>query len=45
MMFYLIETGEPVHEFTNTVMGLAAFFQKDFKPALLNGQKCLGSHK
>jgi hypothetical protein len=33
--------GEPVIEFTNSVMRLAAFFEKDFKPALLNGQKCL----
>jgi hypothetical protein len=32
--------GEPVQEFTNTVMRLSAFFEKDFKPALLNGQKC-----
>lgn len=33
--------GEPVIEFTKSVMRLAAFFEKDFKPALLNGQKCL----
>ena len=33
--------GEPVQEFTNTVKKLSIFFEKDFKPALLNGQKCL----
>lgn len=33
--------GELVQELTNTVIGLAAFFEKDFKPALLDGQKCL----
>ena len=33
--------GEPVKEFTNTVSRLAAFFEKDFKPAFNNGQKCL----
>lgn len=33
--------GEPVKEFTNAVSRLASLFEKDFKPALLNGQKCL----
>ena len=33
--------GEPVEELTNTVIKLAAFFEKDFKPALINGKKCL----
>ena len=33
--------GEPVQELTNTVTRLAALFEKDFKPAFLNGQKCL----
>lgn len=33
--------GEPVKEITNIVTRLAALFEKNFKPALLNGQKCL----
>ncbi len=33
--------GEPVKEITSTVKKLAAFFEKDFKPAFINGQKCL----
>jgi hypothetical protein len=33
--------GEPVQELTNTVTRLAALFEKDFKPAFLNGQRCL----
>jgi len=33
--------GEPVQEMNNTVIKLASLFEKDFKPALLNGQKCL----
>jgi hypothetical protein len=33
--------GEPVKEITDTVIKLSSLFQKDFKPALLNGQKCL----
>jgi hypothetical protein len=35
------KTGEPVQEMNNTVIKLASLFEKDFKPALLNGQKCL----
>lgn len=33
--------GEPVQGFNNTVMRLAAFFEKDFNPAFLDGKKCL----
>lgn len=35
------KTGEPVWQFTNTVNRLVALFNKDFKPALMNGKKCL----
>jgi uncharacterized protein (DUF427 family) len=33
--------GEPVEEMNSTIIKLASLFEKDFKPALLNGQKCL----
>jgi bisphosphoglycerate-dependent phosphoglycerate mutase len=33
--------GEPVQQITNTVNRLATFFEKHFKPAVLNDQKCL----